>query len=251
MTLPLFPTKLDMVGIGDHVVEKALDMGLERSAQQTNTPSDLFLQAFEQSSLRKEKDPANTDREYGVPSPARQLFNEAFKDFQTHMQSDSPEEALAKSNAKMSESITQADHYTERAQTVFYNQVADKHKQDSKPSTDVIEKLQLLSAALTSVMPGKREDLMRDLAKGVSDKLKDYDEVKAAYDRIPDEFASGSKSALLKSWLDYRAGIGDSIGQRQVYIGLHRRFGSEETADQHEEKVTAYKNRIGGRFVFD
>lgn len=213
------------------------------------TEPSLFLQVFEKKSALT--NPANTDREYGQSSPARKLFNKAFEEFQELNQSQSPDQALANTNEKFLDSIKEADKYTEDAQTVFYKNVSPQHMNSDKPDHELIEKLQLFSASLTQVMPGAREDLMRDLAKGKTDKLGSYDSVKQSYDAIPSTFASSTKPELIKSWLDYRAGIGDSIGQRQVYIGLQKRFGSNDVADEHESKVLEFKNRIGGRFVFD
>ena len=231
----------------DRVANLAAEKFSAEDHESAHTEQSLFLQVFQQS----DKPAGNTDREYGVPSPARKLFNEAFDDFRKLNQDKSPEEALAGSSAKMTQSIEQADDYVERSQSVFYKQIAAKEFQDSKPSAELIEKLQLLSAALTGVLPGKREDLMRDLAKGITDKLDQNDEVKEAYEKIPAEYAATDKTALIKSWLDYRAGLGDAIGQRLVFAGLQRRFGSRSVADRQDTEVTALKNRVGGRFVFD
>lgn len=248
VTQPMLLIKLNLCAVchGGIMDQLNLREAKESFADSSTADSTLFLQVFD-----KQVGKASTDRDYGVPSPARIIFNEAFKEFQNLSQTQSPEEALSKSSSKMIQSIDAADDYTERAQDVFYAQVSKQHMQNGKPDAQTIEKLQILSATLTSVMPGDRENLMRDLSKGNTSKLIDYDDVRQRYEDVAAEFAATNKNALIKSWFDYRAGIGDSIGQRQVFIGLQRRFGSESVADSHEDKVTEYKNRIGGRFVFD
>jgi hypothetical protein len=194
---------------------------------------------------------AGMDREYGKPSPARQEFNEAFAEFRGLQATHTEKEAFAKVKDKMLVAIDDADKYSESTQEIFYDNINSSHKSaDSKPAKDVIDKLQLLSSALQSVTPGVREDLMRGLTRGDLSKLNQFDEVKAAYAAVDKQFAANGVNALLKSWFDYRAGLGDSIGQRQVFIGLSNRFDNGNGVAQHEQKIQEFKDRVGGKYLY-
>lgn len=201
---------------------------------------------YDQSNLQ-----AGMDREYGKPSPARQSFNDAFAEFRGLQATHSERDAFAMVKGKMSNSIKDADEYSEKSQSVFYDNINQSFKDSNgKPKTDVIDKLQLLSSALQQVTPGAREDLMRDLTKGNLDKLDQFDDVKAAYQAIDKQFAANGTNGLMKSWFDYRAGLGDSIGQRQVFIGLLNRFDDGNDVAQNERKIQEFKDRVGGKYLY-
>ena len=192
----------------------------------------------------------STDREYGKPSPARQEFNNAFAEFRA-LQATHPDEiAFEKTGDKMKDAIHSADKYSEKAQSVFYDQLDSNFMKDGKPIPEVIDKLQLLSTYLQQVTPGEREDLMRDLVAGKLEKLKNYDDVKDMHEIIRERWTKNGVPALLKTWFDYRAGLGDSIGQRQVFIGLCDRFGSKAEARKNEQIVQDFKDRIGGKYLY-
>jgi len=194
---------------------------------------------------------AAEDRVYGQVSPARLEFNKSFDKFRALQELLEPPEAFVQTRQDFLSSIDQADDYTEKAESAFYKELSSSAFSSFGPSPGAIEKLQLFSAALTGLPPQDRHELMRELAEGKNSGLYDFPELKVAFENLPDSMAARSKSDLLRAWFNYRAGIGDSIGQRQVYIGLSDRFGSSSEARQQELKVQEYKNRIGGRFVFD
>ncbi len=195
---------------------------------------------------------ANTDRDYGVPAPARQHFNETFKQFNLLANLQGPDKALAITKVEFDKSIQEADQYTQEAQKTFYQKLAAKNKNSSgEPDKNLIDRLQTLSKELAQVFPGAREKLMKELAEGKESGLQAHEEVAAAYMKIDQSDADqSSKAELIKSWFDFRAGIGDSIGQRQVFIGLLDRYGSKQEARMHESKVQQYKDLIGGRFQY-
>lgn len=190
-------------------------------------------------------------REYGQPSPARKEFNETFAKFQDLQALLSPEGAFSQTRDDFLSSIKAADNSTEETEALFYNELSASARGSFGPYPKAIEKLQVVSAKLTGLPPAERHALMRELADGKNTVLDNYPELKEALDQVPDDFAARSKAELLRSWFDYRAAIGDSIGQRQVYVGLADRFGNKDEARSQELKVQEYKNRIGGRFVFD
>lgn len=214
-------------------------------------PIALFskIYAYEERSNWKEN--AQAQRVYGEPSQARLQFNKAFEEFRALQTFESDESAFAKTKDKFSAAISSADESTERSQQVFFENLDNASMKDGKALPSVIESLQLLSAALTSVPPYDRHKLMNGLAKGDDSGLKDFPDLKARVDGLPESMARNGKSALLKSWFDYRADIGDSIGQRQVYIGLCERFGSPQEARSEEKKVEELKNKVGGKFLFE
>lgn len=228
--------------------------GLQRKDRDTRTSDEQFLiqkLTFAGAVYDHSNRQAGMEREYGKPSPARQDFNEAFAEFRGLQATHTETDAFAKVKDKMLGAINDADKYSESAQEIFYDNVNSAHKgSDSKPNKDVIDKLQLLSSALQSVTPGMREDLMRDLTRGDLSKLSAYDEVKAAYEAVPKQYAANGLNALLKSWFDYRAGLGDSIGQRQVFIGLSNRFDNGKGVAQHEQKIQEFKERVGGKYLY-
>lgn len=228
--------------------------GLKTKDQGSRSSDDQFLiqkLTFAAAVYDHSNKQAGLDREYGKPSPARQDFNEAFAEFRALQATHSETDAFAKVKDKMLGAINDADKYSESAQDSFYNSISSAHKTtDSKPAKEVIDKLQWLSSALQSVAPGAREDLMRDLTKGDLSKLNQYDEVKAAYEAVDKQFPANGMNALLKSWFDFRAGLGDSIGQRQVFIGLSNRFDNGNGVAQHEQKIQEFKDRIGGKYLY-
>lgn len=201
---------------------------------------------YDQSNLQ-----AGMDREYGKPSPARQSFNAAFAEFRRLQDTHSEKDAFAKVKDKMNEAIDDADEYSEKSQSAFYENVAPEFRDNAgKPNKEVIDKLQLLSSALQQVTPGTRENLMRDLTKGNLEKLNEFEDVKTAYEEVNKQFGGNGVNGLMKSWFDYRAGLGDSIGQRQVFIGLLNRFDNANDVSRHEQKIQEFKDRIGGKYLY-
>lgn len=210
-----------------------------------------FLDAYElRASNKVDSGNPELDREYGKPSPARQQFNEAFREFSQLQINHSDEAAFGMTKERMLDSIRNADRYVEASQKHFHQQISGQFKNQDKSQSELIDKLQLLSSALNQVYPGDREQLMRDLAQGNLQSLAKYPEVKDAYEKIPPESAAKGMPALIKSWLDYRAGLGDSIGQRQVFAGLLGRFGDRQEVRKYDDEVQELKNRVGGRYLY-
>lgn len=189
--------------------------------------------------------------DYGKPLPHRQEFNQAFDEFRDILERDGGVRAFADCKAQFKQSIADADEFMERAQSRFYSELSAGHLENGKPSYSALESLQLLSAQLTGLPPGDRHRIMKELTEGDESSLADLPELKQSYDNVLDLLASGSKRNLLSSWFNYRAGLGDSIGQRLVYAGLARRFGSQGEADLEEKIVNDLKDRVGGRFLWN
>lgn len=190
------------------------------------------------------------DLDYGNPLPHRLDFNKSFQRFQDLAAGSDEKEAFAKTRGDFLKSIEAADNFMQSAEAVFYKQIDAAHMKSGKPSLELIEKLQTVSAELNMISPPARNKFMHDLAAGDLSDLSGLPELKAAYEQVFDSFALLSKNDLMSSWFNYRMSMGDSIGQRQVYAGLSRRFGSAQEADRHDAKVLELKERVGGRYLW-
>ena len=215
------------------------------NAAKTDFMPALFLESTAVKSQSTTDEP-----DYSKLSDSRLKFNASFDEFQSLQAHEEPRIAFEKVQQGMLDAINSADSRTEDTQKAFYSQVSHLYIKDGKPVSAVIERLQKLSAALSQILPGEREAVMAKLATGDLSPLSDSD-LLDAYEHVFGEFAASSKTPLLKSWFDYRAAIGDTIGERQVFIGLNERFGSDSVARWQEEKVQELKDRVGGRYLWD
>lgn len=196
--------------------------------------------------------PESEAQDYRQLSDSRLNFNAAFNQFQSLQTSESSRSAFEKIQQSMLDAINSADSRTEETQKAFYAQVSVLYIKEGKPVPAVIERLQMLSAVLNQVLPGQRESIMAQLAGGDLSPLGHNADLLDAYEEVFNEFsASGKKAPLLKAWFDFHAALADSIGERQVFVGLNELHGNEAAARWHEEKVQELKQRVGGRYLWD
>lgn len=229
---------------------KSIDwLPFETAAPFTTAETDFMPALFIESSAIKSK--SSDEPDYSQLSDSRLKFNASFDEFQSLQLNESAESAFSKVQQSMLDAIVASDALTEDTQKNFYSSVSHLYIKEGKPVAAVIERLQKLSAMLNQVLPGEREAVMAQLATGDLSPLGRNADLLDAYDDVFAEFAVKGKSALLKSWFDYRAAIGDSIGERQVFIGLNERFGSDFAAMWHQEKVQELKERVGGHYLWD